>query len=170
MGIGSYTIEIEVKAGTLAVLTAKLTYELQIRDPCLDPTYIDIKVPYSTEDISYIVTTGSAVSPAVYHIGKFTPTGPYELCGSLLITAAGNGRSSYDSATGTISIYTADPALVETREEITLKAYFSNYAEEITKRQVKINLDYLDPCKDVSVVSLTLPATSQPDLEPYYYD
>ena len=54
---------------------------------------------------------------------------------------------AYDTATGILTVYSADLSLIETRKQIIFLAFFSRYQDQ-RKKQVTINLDFLDPCKD----------------------
>ena len=136
-----------------------ITYKLKILDPCLDKNFVDFNLPSQTDNISYPVTKGTQSEPVEFYIGLFEPTGVYQLCGSLtskvmidstLVTDT-TSPVAYDIATGILTVYSADQSLIETRKQIEFFAFFDNY-EEQTKKQVNVNLDFLDPCKDKELV------------------
>ena len=97
------------------------------------------------------------------------------MCGDLQITATGRLFGSidsstqpvaYDSITGNLSVFSENLSLIESRETVTVVAIFSDYPT--LQKQVEYNIDFLDPCKDASLVSITPQA--QTALDPYYYD
>ena len=66
-------------------------------------------------------------------------------------------------------VYSSDLSIIEIQKEIKFEAFFGNYREQI-KKQMTINLNFLDPCKDKELASLTGHHSQPVLLDPYYYD
>ena len=81
------------------------------------------------------MTKGASIAPIEFYIGLFSASSVQHLCGPLLIevemdltvVTETSMPVAYDTATGILTVYSADLSLIETRKHINFSAKFSRY-------------------------------------------
>jgi len=168
----NYSVRVKGTVGNIVVRSDSATFTLTLKNPCIDPAFVQINQVALPVGKQYYLHDFKAVGGYKFTHNAFEfVTSPisHSLCGGLTYTATFNGQAintltkppmAYNTATRTFEIYSEDFSLLGDRT-ITLAAFLTNYP--ITKSPLPdapTTIKLLNPC--LNPFSLTSNAQINP--------
>jgi len=153
-----YIVSVTGTSGPVVAQSDTSTFTLTLKNPCIDPAYIEIQQVALPVDETYVlhdfkVSGGYTFAHDAFNI--VTQPFQHNLCGGLTYTATFNGQAintttkppmAYDTATNTFDIYSEDFILLGDRT-ITVAASMTDYAVTKTATpDASTTIEIKNPC------------------------
>jgi hypothetical protein len=131
-----YTVEFTATAGTTEKITETTSFSLTVKNPCFDPTFVNIVASVEPADFAYTVYSTSI--PIYYQLEIIaTPSRIKPLCGLISFKFLYDDVEVVDDSTpisitddesdNTIYIFSEDPDLIGTTATLTIVATMADY-------------------------------------------
>ena len=154
-----YRVEVTGTAGTLTPSTIQASFDVEIKNPCIDTDYVTIET-VDMVDKAYDLYDPQIIWSQGNFVVKTVPIG-HTLCGGLTYKANFMDAVIDDTSTpmtydsGNYLFYSEDFDLIGL-QTFTLEAYLTNYPANATpEKAVTHTLEVGDPCPDPNSVIVT---------------
>jgi len=119
-----YTVTFIATSGTTQTISSTTSFNLKVKNPCVDPLYVNIVKPAEPQNASYTIYTTSIPVFYTKFIIETVPTRISPLCGSLLYRIFYEDNEIFDDSSpvsttpdptdNTLNVFSLDNSLADT--------------------------------------------------------
>ena len=167
-----YVITVTGTTGTLTPSSVSSTYNLKVKNPCVDPKFVQIVSASLPSGVSYNLFFGDPLDGYKFTHDPFTLSVSHSLCGDIGYTSTFMSQPidltttpmKYDSSTREFELYSEDTSLIG-MQTLTLRAFLIDYPNDVVTSDFSTDVEIRDTCRNPFGIS----PTTQSDPPIYSY-